>query len=78
MGALQCRTATSKGKAGRPRRDGREVRDRRRGDPEIASALLDRLLQHATTVNIKGEPYRLKEKRRAGLPKTQAAESPAA
>jgi len=33
----------------------------------IASAILDRLLHHATTINIKGESYRLKEKRRAGL-----------
>lgn len=33
----------------------------------IASAILDRLLHHATTVNIKGKSYRLKEKRRAGL-----------
>ena len=37
------------------------------GDPVIASAILDRLLHHATTVNIKGDSYRLKEKRRAGL-----------
>jgi DNA replication protein DnaC len=37
------------------------------GDPVIASAILDRLLHHATTVNIKGESYRLKDKRRAGL-----------
>jgi hypothetical protein len=28
---------------------------------------LDRLLHHATTLNVKGESYRLKEKRRAGL-----------
>ncbi|MFQ6090358.1 MAG: ATP-binding protein, partial [Candidatus Bipolaricaulia bacterium] len=28
---------------------------------------LDRLLHHSTTVNIKGESYRLREKRRAGL-----------
>ena len=37
------------------------------GDQVIATAILDRLLHHATTVNIKGESYRLKEKRRAGL-----------
>jgi len=37
------------------------------GEPVIASAILDLLLHHATTVNIKGESYRLKEKRRAGL-----------
>lgn len=36
------------------------------GDTVIASAILDRLLHHATTINIKGESYRLKEKRRAG------------
>lgn len=33
----------------------------------LATAILDRLLHHATTLNIKGESYRLKEKRRAGL-----------
>jgi DNA replication protein DnaC len=37
------------------------------GDQVLATAILDRLLHHATTVNIKGESYRLKEKRRAGL-----------
>lgn len=37
------------------------------GDAVIASAILDRLLQHATTVNIKGDSYRLREKRKAGL-----------
>jgi DNA replication protein DnaC len=33
----------------------------------IASALLDRLLHHATTITIRGESYRLKDKRRAGV-----------
>jgi DNA replication protein DnaC len=37
------------------------------GDPIIASAILDRLLHHSITINIKGESFRLKEKRRAGL-----------
>lgn len=37
------------------------------GDRLIATAILDRLLHHSTIVNIKGESYRLKEKRRAGL-----------
>ena len=37
------------------------------GDHALATAILDRLLHHATTLNIKGESYRLKEKRRAGL-----------
>jgi len=36
-------------------------------DQVLATAVLDRLLHHATTLNIKGESYRLKEKRRAGL-----------
>lgn len=33
----------------------------------IASAILDRLLHHSTTINIRGDSYRLKDKRRAGL-----------
>lgn len=37
------------------------------GDGIIATAILDRLLHHSTTVNIRGESYRLKERRRAGL-----------
>jgi DNA replication protein len=37
-------------------------------DVAIASAILDRLLHHSTTINIRGgESYRLKEKRKAGL-----------
>jgi DNA replication protein DnaC len=36
-------------------------------DPVLATAILDRLLHYSTTLNIKGERYRLKEKRRAGL-----------
>lgn len=42
-------------------------------DHVLATAVLDRLLHHSTTLNIKGESYRLKEKRKAGLlglPKT--------
>jgi len=37
------------------------------GDPIIAAAILDRLLHHSTTVNIRGESYRLKDRRKAGL-----------
>lgn len=37
------------------------------GDHVIATAILDRLLHHSTTLNIKGESYRLKDKRKAGL-----------
>jgi DNA replication protein DnaC len=36
-------------------------------DPILATAVLDRLLHYSTTLNIKGESYRLKEKRKAGL-----------
>ena len=36
-------------------------------DQVIATAILDRLLHHATTLNIKGESFRLKEKRKAGI-----------
>ena len=37
------------------------------GDHVQATAILDRLLHHSTTLNIKGESYRLKEKRKAGV-----------
>jgi DNA replication protein DnaC len=37
------------------------------GDPIIATAILDRLLHHSTMLNVKGESYRLKEKRKAGV-----------
>jgi len=37
------------------------------GDPIIATAILDRLLHHSTLLNVKGESYRLKEKRKAGV-----------
>ena len=55
------------------------------GDPIIATAILDRLLHHSTTINIRGESYRLKDRRRAGLlqrpeehqPGTEAAVSAA-
>ena len=37
------------------------------GDPVVATAILDRLLHHSHVLTIKGESYRLKEKRRAGI-----------
>jgi DNA replication protein DnaC len=37
------------------------------GELTLASAILDRLLHHSTTINIRGESYRLKERRKAGL-----------
>jgi len=47
------------------------------GDAVIASAILDRLLHHSTTVNIKGESYRLREKRKAGLIRSSLVRTPA-
>ena len=37
------------------------------GDPVVATAILDRLLHHSHVITIRGESYRLREKRRAGL-----------
>jgi len=36
-------------------------------DPILASALLDRLLHSSTILNLRGQSYRLREKRKAGL-----------
>ena len=36
-------------------------------DHVVAAAILDRILHHCTTVNIKGESYRLKERKKYGL-----------
>jgi len=38
------------------------------GDPVIATAILDRILHHSITLNIKGDSYRLKNRRKAGTP----------
>ena len=45
------------------------------GDPVVATAILDRLLHHSHIVTIRGESYRLKEKRKSGLLKTAALQS---
>ncbi len=46
------------------------------GDPIIATAILDRLLHHSTTVNIRGDSYRLKDRKKAGLlPTVQTAQN---
>jgi len=37
------------------------------GDPVVATAILDRLLHHSQVVTIRGDSFRLREKRRAGL-----------
>jgi DNA replication protein DnaC len=42
------------------------------GDPVIASAILDRLLHHSSTINMKGKSYR-REKLKAGLVKSKTA-----
>jgi hypothetical protein len=41
------------------------------GDSVIASAILDRLLHHSITVNIRGDSYRLREKLKAGAVKVE-------
>jgi DNA replication protein DnaC len=41
------------------------------GDAVIATAILDRLLHHSITVNIRGDSYRLREKLKAGLLKSK-------
>jgi DNA replication protein DnaC len=42
------------------------------GDTVVASALLDRILHHATTVNIRGNSFRMKDKLRTGLAQPHA------
>jgi DNA replication protein DnaC len=37
------------------------------GDAALTSAMLDRILHHSHVVQIKGESYRLKQKRMAGI-----------
>jgi len=38
------------------------------GDSVMASAVLDRILHHCTVINIKGESYRLKDRKKNSLP----------
>jgi DNA replication protein DnaC len=45
------------------------------GDRVIATAILDRLLHHAVTLNIRGSSYRLKEKLKAGLVRSEEAQA---
>ena len=42
-------------------------------DPVVATAILDRLLHHSHVITIRGDSYRLKEKRRSGLLQKPAA-----
>jgi len=43
------------------------------GDRVIATAIFDRILHHAITLNIRGNSYRLKDKLKAGLVRTTEA-----
>ena len=47
-------------------------------DPVVATAILDRLLHHSHVVTIRGDSYRLREKRRSGLLPKQGGEAVAA
>lgn len=44
------------------------------GDSVVATAILDRLLHHSHVVTIRGDSYRLREKRRSGLMPQRPAE----
>jgi DNA replication protein DnaC len=48
------------------------------GDAVVATAILDRLLHHSHVVTIRGDSYRLREKRRSGLLKAPALADAAA
>jgi DNA replication protein DnaC len=41
------------------------------GDNVIATAVLDRILHHSITLNIRGDSYRLQTRKRAGIPPPQ-------
>ena len=45
------------------------------GDPVVATAILDRLLHHSHVVTIRGDSYRLREKRKSGLLKRVTTEA---
>lgn len=45
------------------------------GDRVIATAIVNRLLHRAVTLDIRGNSYRLKEKLKAGLVRTEEAEA---
>jgi DNA replication protein DnaC len=47
------------------------------GDPVVATAILDRLLHHSHVITIRGDSYRLREKRRSGLLPEQGGEATA-
>ena len=47
-------------------------------DPVVATAILDRLLHHSHVITIRGDSYRLREKRRSGLLKADRNHQPTA
>ena len=47
------------------------------GDPVVATAILDRLLHHSQVITIRGDSYRLREKRRSGLIKATLSDTSA-
>jgi len=47
------------------------------GDPVVATAILDRLLHHSHVITIRGDSYRLREKRRSGLIKATLSDAAA-
>ena len=47
------------------------------GDPVVATANLDRLLHHSQVITIRGDSYRLREKRRSGLIKAALGDAAA-
>jgi IstB-like ATP binding protein len=44
------------------------------GDPVVATAILHRLLHHSHVLTIRGDSYRVREKRRSGLIKASSLE----
>ena len=54
-----------------------ELRGVNAGDGVLTGAMLDRILHHSIVVNINGESFRLKDKRKAGIvpePKSQRSQ----
>jgi DNA replication protein DnaC len=47
------------------------------GDPVVATAILDRLLHYSQVITIRGDSYRLREKRRSRLIKAALADAAA-
>jgi DNA replication protein DnaC len=45
------------------------------GNTALTSAMLDRILHHSHVIQIKGDSYRLREKRKAGIIKTEMVEN---